>query len=156
MRRMFSEKQVKNLAQEAVLEIEDYTDTVKYLNGYSNKNAFIKIYKQNNELKIVVSGEFNIDQNEFTVGAVQTPISFELPEEVSRKLYKGDSNTAQGNICKISAIYYNDITYVTSVCVGFLRRVSNGGNIYWIRFGNNELTAASTSTSYDFRLTLAL
>lgn len=156
MRRMHSEKQIKEMAKEMASKTTDYTGSVQYLNGYSNDGAFIRIYEQNAELKIILSGQFAIDQEEFTPGIIQVPVSFELDEAISRKLYVGDSNTAAGNVCKIAAIYYNDITYITSACVGFLTRLSEGGNVYVIKFGNNELTSESQLTSFEFRVSLAL
>lgn len=155
LRRTIAVLEVIDIATPQIDE-QSYNSTIQYLNGYSNRSAYINIKRSNGELKVIVSGPFDIDQTSFVVGTVQTPIQFELDEETSRKLYVGDSNTAQGNICAIPALYYNDRTGVTTVCSAFLRRVSDNGNIYTIRFGNNELTNQSTITDFQFRVTLEL
>ena len=135
---------------------QDYTNTITYLNGFSNRQAYVNIKRSNKELKIVISGTFDIDQEHFTPGNLQTPIQFELDEETSRKLYVGNSNTAAGNICALPSLYYNDRTYITTVCAGYLKRVSENGNVYTIMFNNNELTSESTITDFQFRVTLEL
>ena len=156
MRRMYSKSQIANVAKETASEITDYSNTIQFMNGYSNKACYIKVYVQNGELKIIVSGTLNINQAEWTQGAVQTICSFELDEETSRKLYVGNSNTAVGNICSMPGLYYNDINYNTNVVPYFIRRTTEGGNTYWIRFGGSALTTNSALTDCQFRAALAL
>lgn len=147
--------QYSTYAKNNLVERVSYNDTIKYLNGYSNKAAYINIYKENKDLIIIVAGTFDIGTG-FVTGAIQTPLEFTLDEETSRKLYVGDSNTNKGNIVTLPAVYYNDINYTTLVVPGFIRRVDDNGNTYWIRFGNSGLTSNSKLTDYQLRVTLSL
>ena len=127
-----------------------------FINGYSNKSCLIKIYKQRNQLNIIVAGQLNIDSSAFLSSSVQIFLEFTLDEETSRKLFVGDSSTAAGNIAAMPGTYYNDINYQTTVVPFILSRKSENGNTYLIKFTGSELTTSSTLTDVNWRITLPL
>ena len=127
-----------------------------FINGYSNRSCVVKIYKQRNQLNIIVAGQLNIDPNTFIPGSVQSIIEFTLDEKTSRKLFVGASNTAAGNIATMPGTYYNDQNYQTTVVPFIIRRTAEDGNVYWIRFTGSGLTTSSTLTDVNMRLSLPL
>lgn len=153
--------QLLNKLIEAVEDYDGVHDKVNYtpifVNGFEDDGrAYVNIYREDNELKIIVSGIVAINQESFTPGAVQTPIEFELDEDTSRKLYVGGSTTASGNVVATPGIYYNDINYQSTVTAFILKRISENGNRYQIRFTGSQLTDQSQLTDLNWRVTLAL
>ena len=136
---------------------QEYPVTYLNENGFVERNAYVRVFRQAGELKIIISGIIDIDQDHFTVGLVQTPFQFELDETTSRKLFTQEgSGTAAGTIVATPGLYYNDITYLSTFAAFLLKRVSNNGNIYTIQFTNCQLTAESEFTDLNWRVNLEL
>ena len=165
MRRMFSEKQIGEVAVEQLVDKDlkvksieqseanaEFTITLPEITGLSfDSNAFIKVKRINGILMIIIASRVTTDGD--YVSQSNIPLTFELPDNISKNIFRLDGTSCDkepdgnSNIC--------GDPYLMSGSIKYAALVSYHKNEYTLNLYNPGF-AANNSYSLDLRLILAI